>query len=83
MFKIILYLLGVLLTSLGIFFTIIYMNLFTMGYSFLEFGNFISRKLEFWLIFIGIGCLILSLERLIKNELFLRHNFKLERRNTL
>lgn len=78
MFKIILYITGIIFTSFGIFFTIIYLNLLTMGYSFLEFVNFISRKIEFWFILIGILCITLSLERWIKNELLLRRNFKLE-----
>lgn len=78
MFKIILYIIGIIFTSFGIFFTIIYLNLLTMGYSFLEFVNFISRKLEFWFILFGIICITLSLERWIKNELLLRRNFKLE-----
>ncbi len=83
MFKIILYILGITFTSLGIFFTIIYLNLLTMGYSLGEFVNFIIRKIEFWFIFIGVVCIILSLERWIKNELLLRRNLKLERRKTL
>lgn len=78
MFKIILYILGIIFTSLGIFFTVIYLNLLTMGYTFLEFVHFISRKIEFWFILIGILCITLSLERWIKNELLLRRNFKLE-----
>lgn len=78
MFKIILYILGIIFTSLGIFFTVIYLNLLTMGYTFLEFVHFISRKIEFWFILIGLIFIILSLERWIKNELLLRHNLKLE-----
>lgn len=83
MFKLILYLLGILFTSVGIFFTILYLNLLTMGYSFLEFGKFISSKIEFWFIIIGIIFIVLSLERWIKNELLLRHNLKLERSKSL
>lgn len=83
MFKIIIYLIGVLFTSLGIFFTIIYLNLLTLGYSFGDFVKFISRKLEFWFILIGIILIIISLERLIKNELLLRYNLKLERRSRI
>lgn len=83
MFKLILYLLGVIFTSVGIFFTIIYLNLLTMGYSFWEFGKFISSKIEFWFIIIGIILIGLSLERWIKNELLLRHNPKLERIKSL
>jgi len=83
MFRVLIYFLGIFFTSLGIFFTIIYLNLLTLGYSFSDFVKFISRKLEFWFILIGIILIILSLERLIKNELLLRHNLKLERRRSL
>jgi len=78
MFKIFIYFLGIFLTSLGIFFTIIYLNVLTMGYTFLEFGKFISRKIEFWFIFGGIILIVVSLEGWIKDELLLRHNTKLE-----
>lgn len=83
MFKVLIYFLGIMFTSIGIFFTIIYLNLLTIGYSFLDFVKFISRKLEFWFILIGITLIALSLERWIKNELLLRHNLKLERRSRI
>ena len=83
MFKLILYFLGVFFTSLGIFFTIIYLNLLSMGYTFSEFVKFISSKIEFWFILLGILLIILSLERWIKNELLLRRHLKLERRYNL
>lgn len=83
MFKLLLYFLGIIFTSIGIFFTIIYLNLLTMGYTFFEFVKFITSKIEFWFIVIGLICLVLSLERWIKNELLLRHNFKLERRGSI
>lgn len=83
MFKVLIYFLGIMFTSIGIFFTIIYLNLLTIGYSFLDFVKFISRKLEFWFILIGIALIVLSLERWIKNELLLRHNLKLERRSRI
>lgn len=83
MFKILLYFLGVFLVSVGIFFTIIYLNLLTIGYSFLEFVNFIIRSPIFWCILIGLVFITISLERLIKNELLLRHNLKLERKHTI
>jgi len=79
MFKILLYFVGVILISIGMFFTIIYLNVLSMGYSFLEFVKFISRKLECWLLIVGIILIIISLERWIKNELLLRRNLKLER----
>lgn len=37
-------LLGCLLISIGLFFTIIYLNLLIIGYTFLEFGYFIISK---------------------------------------
>ena len=80
MFRILLYILGIILTSIGLFFIIIYLNLLTIGYSFPEFVKFISRRVEVWLFLVGIICIALSLERWIKNELLLRHNSKLERR---
>lgn len=78
MFRLLLYFLGIFLVSVGIFFTIIYLNLLTIGYSFLEFVNFIIRKPIFWCILIGLISIALSLERWIKNELLLRRHFKLE-----
>ena len=79
MFKIFLYILGIIFVCVGIFFTVIYLNLLYMGYSILDFGKFIIKRYEFWLIFLGIFCICLALERWIKNELLLRHNLKLER----
>ena len=80
MFRILLYILGVIFTSLGLFFIIIYLNLLTIGYSFIEFVHFISRRVEVWLFLIGIILIAVSLERWIKNELLLRHNIKLGRK---
>ena len=80
MFKVLLYIFGVILTSIGLLFIIIYLNLLTMGYSFLEFVKFISRRGEVWLLVVGIICIVFSLERRIKNELLLRHNIKLGRK---
>ena len=83
MFKFFLYIMGIILVSVGIFFTIIYCNLLSMGYSILDLGKFIIRTWAFWFIVLGLINIILALERWIKNELLLRHNFKLERRKSL
>ena len=83
MFRILLYIFGVILTSLGLFFIIIYLNLLTIGYSFLDFVKFISRRVEVWLLIVGIIGIALSLERWIKNELLLRHHLKLARKTNL
>ena len=79
MFKVFIYFLGIILTSLGIFFTLLYTNLLTMGYSLLDFGKFIISKMEFWLIFLGLFLIIIALERWIRHELWLRRDLKLER----
>ncbi len=83
MFKFFLYILGIILVSVGIFFTIIYCNLLTMGYSILDLGKFIIKKPEFWFILWGLMLIGIALERWIKNELLLRHNIKLERFKSL
>lgn len=65
MFKIILYFLGIIFISLGIFFTILYLNLLAMGYSFWEFVKFISKEPILWLIIIGSVCILISLDKWI------------------
>jgi len=74
MFKVFLYFMGVILISVGIFFTIIYLNLLTVGYTLGDFVKFIIRKPEFWFISVGVVCILISLERWIKNELLLRRH---------
>ena len=59
--KVLIYIIGLILVSTGIVFTIIYLNLMNMGYSFLEYVNFIIRRLECLNIFIGSFLIILSL----------------------
>lgn len=68
MYKIILYFLGVLLISIGIFFTILYLNLFTMGYSFLEFVQFISKEPIIWFILVGALCIKIALWKVGEKE---------------
>lgn len=80
MFKLLCYFLGVFLISISIFLMIIYLNLFTIGYSFLEFVKFINKRYVFLIFFCGIVLVLISLERWIRNELLLRHHFKLGNR---
>ena len=61
--KIILYLLGLLLSVIGLFFIILNLNLLQTGYSFLNYVKFISSKLECLCFFIGIILLIFVYER--------------------
>ncbi len=64
--------LGILLSSIGFMFIILYTNLLTMGYSFLEFVKFISTRFECLLFLFGMILILLTIERRIKNVLLLR-----------
>ena len=66
--------LGIIFTSIGLFFIILYFNLFNLGYNFLYFWEYIIKNLEFWLFILGIVLIYIGTERLIKDELLLRHN---------
>ena len=83
MYKFLIFLLGILFTSIGLFFLILYLNLFAMGYSFFEFVNFIIRRFECWLFLLGLIMLVFSLGRSLKNELLLRYTNKHERRKSI
>ena len=60
---IIFYILGILFATLGLFFIIININLFFIGYSFIQFVNFIISSPQCNIFFIGILILILVYER--------------------
>lgn len=69
------FLVGFGLSLIGWIYIIIYLNLTTIGYNFLEYVNFIIRRPECWNAVIGIViiflCLLLPKEE--KNELYLRY----------
>lgn len=67
---------GIFISSIGFMFILLYTNLLTMGYSFWNFVQFISKRFECLLFLIGIVLLLLSLERSIKNVLLLRRSSK-------
>ena len=71
MLSLCLFLLGFVFSVIGLFFIILYLNLFVIGYSFFEFVYFIIRSIYCDLFFIGIILLYLSLERKKKSELLL------------
>lgn len=56
-------LMGMILIILGLFFQILYLNLLVLGYSFSFYVHFISRKVEFYFLGIGILCLIIYFNR--------------------
>ena len=71
--KIVLFLLGIGFCSSGLLFLILYLNLLAMGYSFLEYVQFISSRFECYFIFIGSFCIAISLEGSKIHEKILRH----------
>ena len=63
MLRILLYILGILIVSISISFIIIYLNLLNMGYSFLDYVNFIIRRIEVVIIIVGVLLLFISLRK--------------------
>lgn len=70
-FKLFLFLLGFGLTTIGFVYIICYLNLFTIGYNFFDFVNFIIRRIECINSIIGIIIMYLSICIGGKNELYL------------
>ena len=54
MLSLCLLLIGIVLSSIGLFFIFLYLNLFVIGYSFFEFVYFIIRSIYCDLFFIGL-----------------------------
>ena len=61
--KIILLGIGILFLSISIFFMILYLNLFTLGYSFLEYVHFINSRIECLLFYTGVILIIIDLKK--------------------
>mgnify|MGYP003314417636 FL=1 len=70
-FRIIIFLLGIILTITGMISLILYLNLLTFGYSFLEYVNFIIRKFECISLFIGLIIIWISISYRRKDEIHL------------
>lgn len=68
-----LFLIGFGLTTIGCVYMICYLNLFTIGYNFFEYVNFIIRRIECLNTIIGILLIILSITigGKNKNELYI------------
>lgn len=67
---------GCILISLFFFLVLIYFNLFTLGYTFLEFVYFIISSGIIWLLVIGLIFIYKGMERMIRDELLLRYKGK-------
>ena len=63
LFKFTLFTIGIYLCTIGLTFIIIYLNLLYQGYNILEYVNFIIRRGEVLIIFVGISFLYLSLRK--------------------
>lgn len=61
MVRVFFFLLGFGLTVIGYSFIILYLNLTTMGYNFVNYVNFISRRIECYYSVVGVIIMILSL----------------------
>ena len=70
-FRLFLFLFGFGLTTIGLVYIICYLNLFTIGYNFFDFVNFIIRRIECINTIIGIIIMYLSTCIGGKNELYL------------
>ena len=69
--RIFLFLIGFGLTTIGFMYIIVYLNLISIGYNFLEYVNFIIRRIECLNAPIGIILMIISITIGGKNELYL------------
>ena len=61
MVRVFFFLMGFGFTVIGFSFIILYLNLTTMGYNFVNYVNFISRRIECYYSVIGVIIMILSL----------------------
>lgn len=69
--KAFLFLFGFGLTVIGSVYIIIYLNLFSIGYNFSQYANFIIRRLECLNAIFGIIIMIISINLGGKNELYI------------
>ena len=73
--KTFIFLFGFGLTVISLSYIVIYLNLLTLGYNFLDYVNFITRRIECLNFFIGIILMFIILLG-GKNELYLWYNTK-------
>ena len=59
--RFLIFLIGFGLTVIGSTYVILYLNLFTIGYNFLEYVHFIIRRLECLILILGIILMIFSI----------------------
>ncbi len=69
--RIVSFIIGFLLASLSLAFIMLYINIINLGYNFIDFLNFILKKPELYLLFIGIILMMLAFRKDKKNDLCL------------
>lgn len=70
--RFLIFLIGFGLTIIGLSYIIFYLNLFTIGYNFLDYVKFIIRRIECLNFIVGVLLIILSIfYKGGKNELYL------------
>lgn len=65
------FLIGFGLTTIGCVYIVSYLNLFSFGYNFIEYVNFITRRIECLNAPVGIILMVLSITLGGKNELYI------------
>ena len=63
LFKLLTLIIGILLTSFSLTFIIIYVNLLTIGYTFINYVNYIFRRWECLLIIPGVLLIVYVLKK--------------------
>lgn len=77
-YKIFLFLIGFGLTIIGSMYIISYLNLLSIGYNFLEYVNFISKRIECLNALFGIIIMVISVNlKGTKNELCIWYLFRI------
>ncbi len=71
MIRVFSFLFGFGLTTIGLIYIILYLNLLTLGYNFNYYVNFIIKRIECWYSLIGLIIMILSIYKGGKHELHL------------
>ena len=69
--RLFIFLIGFGFTVIGLVYMISYLNLLSLGYNFLEYVQFIMKRLECLYAFIGIIIMILDIYLGGKNELYI------------
>lgn len=63
LFSLIILFIGIILTSFGLTNIIIYLNLFSLGYSFINYVNYIFRRWECLVLILGLLLIIVSFKK--------------------